>query len=713
MKNLFNNYLQKVSNRPPFPLVIQSDESECGLAALCMILNAHKIPVDLETLKSHYGSTRGGITVGELCTFSAQLGLRAIPTKSLGCSLENGPVIIFVRGEHFSVLWQIEESNYCVADPSDGNLIFTSVGEFNEYYSGVSISFRRIKSHDNNLLADFQPKSTPTIASLIRWKSLAIKFIALLAIVSAFLTLANAAAQDIFMTYVVEENEISWTQGLIVISILISLLLSAVSLLMQVTLQKQLQAAILLWNNKLFASLFQAPYTFFVNKTSGLIAARFAQIDQAVEGFQGAVLSVFLGLLNLFVFVVAVLLVSPSLAFISAVAIAGFLFVGAKFYGLNIQNNYLVRQAECGLASAEFKLISGREQIVLEKSDIAISRELSDRYVELTGASTNVGIVGIYNEFFLSCVDQLLNASLLVVSSILIVQGHLTTGVYAAISVIVQTAMAPVRSLSMILETIQNSRLSFQAASDLYQDTPENASVSNLDQNKQNETSSLIEFKNVYFKYSLFSKPILENTSFSIKSRSGKSLAIRLDGDTGAGKSTFLNLILGMIKPSAGQILVRGHHITALSQVNKNSLIQYIDREPIIISGSIYKNLSLGSSPSKDDLERVIGALGLTHQSIFSSQLNRHIQDIKSISTGQAVMISLVRAALLKPELLLIDESLVSIPESLHQNIIDGMLGIGINLLIVQHGTSKVIQKLPCLPLHSIKVKKTDFEDQK
>ena len=698
-KQVLGNYLKRISQQPPFPLTIQADESECGLASLTMILCAYGLSIDIELLRSRYGSTRGGMNIGELCEFSSSLGLRAIPTSNAIFDELTHPCIIFVRGEHFAVLWQIENSKYYVADPSDGGLVLDSE-QFNEYYSGISISFRVIKSVFNELKATTAATVRPSIASLVEWKSLAVNFIIVLAVISAVLTLANAAAQDVFMTFVVEENEILWTRGLITATVGIAVLLAFTSLMMQITLQKQLQKSIYQWNTNLFKSLFRAPYSFFVNKTSGLIASRFNQIDEAVSGFQSALVSSLLGALNLIVYVIAVLLVSPQLALISAIGIAGFIFVGTKFYGFNIQNNYLLREAECDSAAAEFKLISGRDQIILEKAEPAIKRELSKAYAGIASAEAKTNIVGAYNEFFMSCIDQLLNTLLLVVSSILIVQGHLTTGTYAAISVIVQTALEPVRSLASIVETFQNSKLSFNTASELYQqelsagDNP----FDSIEQDESNSNSAdVLQFKSVEFRYSIYDQTIFSDANLKIHSRTGKPLAVRLDGNTGSGKSTFMNLVLGLLTPVRGEVNVCGFNVSKLDQKSKNALVHYVDRDPTLVPGTVERNSMLGCSASGKDFKDAVSKLGFSELSIFASQSDRYIHDRNSLSTGQAVMISLVRAALIRPRLLLIDESLISIPEELHQGVIDGFRDIGVNLLVIQHGTSEAVDKLPTI----------------
>ena len=688
--------IQRLSHQPPFSIAIQSDETECGLASLTMIARALGTSCELEDLRRFYGSTRGGMTIGELCDLASLLGFQGKPKRCAPPELIALPSILFVKGEHFSVLWKIEDSRYFVADPSDGLLIFTCE-DFREYYSGIAISF--LKTSPSKLPIEV-PKTADrqlSLKSLLFSRSLVVKTIVALAVISTTFTLLNAGAQDVFMTYIVEEAEIFWTKGLILITIFIAFVLATSSLMLQIAVQRQLQDVIRSWNIDLFTSILRAPYSFFVNKSSGLISSRLSQVNEALSGYQSALVMAFTGLLNLSVYLLAVLLVSPPLALVSLLGIAGFMYVGIRFYGLNLQNNYLLRDAESVTASSEFKLIGGRSQIVIEGAQVAIERDLADAYIALGKASLDISRVSAFNEFWLGTVDQCLNAFLLVCSSILIINGQMTTGTYAAINVIIGTALEPIRSLSTIIETIQNSRLTFDSAAELYQE--ESTSTSALSSLDQTGSAPVIELEDVSYAYSLYSEPVINSANLTIRSKTSSPVAIRLDGDSGSGKSTVLNLLMGLIQPTSGVVRIFGLDVSSIQMADIRRLIQYVDRSPLIINGSVESNARLGTDSTSEDYQQIVLALGLHQEPLFRRQSSRYLFDETSVSTGQGVMINLVRAALMKPKLLLIDESLVSLPENLHRQVLEGLLSLDINLLVVQHGESSLVSSLPTLQM--------------
>ena len=692
----FNQLLRKWSYQPPFPVVLQSDETECGLASLAMVFSAMGRTTCIEDLRKDYGSTRGGETIGELCKFAERYGFRAIPSRSNQIDPKCLPCILFVRGEHFSVLWKINNNRFSIADPSDGCLLLDA-DQFSAYYSGIFLKLRTIHRQDINkqLISESIPEPEQTLLPINQQVAIPVLIIAL---IIAILTLATASFQDIFMTYVVEEGDILWTRGLVNLTIGFSIVLAAATFVLQIILQRFLQINILQWNTKLFNSLFNAPYSFFVNKTTGLISSRFNQVDEALSGFQSAALSALLGSLNLFIFLIAIIWVSIPLAIVSAVGIAGFIFTGIKFFGLNLQTNYLLRQAECESSSAEFKLISGREQIVIEKNQASIMRELATGYVNQSIAELKISRVANWNEFFLSTIDLSLNALLLIVSAILIINGSLSTGTYAAVSVIIGTALQPVRSLAQIIEVLQNSRLSFNTANELLQTASPPDSI-NLEPKTDQPA---LEISGVSFKYSIYGENIHNNVNLKLASKNSLPIIVRLDGGTGAGKTTLFNLILGLLKPTAGEVLINGVNIHSLSQSNRNQMVQFVDRNPFILPDTIINNTLLGSNAKTEDLHHCLKTIGLDQEPLFREQAHRLLNDGTSISTGQGVMIALVRALLAKPRLLLLDEALTSLPEDSHLQILKGIRQLGINLILIQHGTSKVLANLPTVQVHNI-----------
>jgi ABC-type transport system involved in cytochrome bd biosynthesis fused ATPase/permease subunit len=160
-----------------------------------------------------------------------------------------------------------------------------------------------------------------------------------------------------------------------------------------------------------------------------------------------------------------------------------------------------------------------------------------------------------------------------------------------------------------------------------------------------------------------------------------------------------LNLVLGLQKPTKGTIRIKGIDINSLSTDDRIHLVQLVDRNPFILNDSVLRNTLLGTNANQRDLHDCLETLGLSSEPLFREQSHRYLADALAVSTGQAVMIALLRATLMRPQLLLIDEALSSLPEDKHRHIIQGLQKLGINVLLVQHGTSPILADLPTFQL--------------
>ncbi len=172
---------------------------------------------------------------------------------------------------------------------------------------------------------------------------------------------------------------------------------------------------------------------------------------------------------------------------------------------------------------------------------------------------------------------------------------------------------------------------------------------------EQLQQKGTIEFKNVSFRYPEADADVLENISFTVSQ--GQTVAFI--GSTGSGKSTLINLIPRFYDCSDGEILINGHNVKDFSQHDLHEIIGYVPQKGILFSGTVKSNIKYGKEDASD--EEVEKAINISQSNFvydLPNGLDYHIsQGGKNVSGGQKQRLSIARAIIKDPDILIFDDS--------------------------------------------------------
>ena len=177
-----------------------------------------------------------------------------------------------------------------------------------------------------------------------------------------------------------------------------------------------------------------------------------------------------------------------------------------------------------------------------------------------------------------------------------------------------------------------------------------------------------IEFDDVSFKYPDGDELVLEH--FSLKIPFGSNIAIV--GETGAGKSTLVNLVCRFYEPTEGRVLIDGRDARERSQLWLHSAIGYVLQTPHLFSGTVRENLLYGNPDATE--EEIARALELVSATEVVARLEKGLDnDVGEggdlLSTGEKQLISFARAILADPKILVLDEATSSVDTMTEQKI--------------------------------------------
>ena len=200
-----------------------------------------------------------------------------------------------------------------------------------------------------------------------------------------------------------------------------------------------------------------------------------------------------------------------------------------------------------------------------------------------------------------------------------------------------------------------------------------------------------IEFDDVSFKYPDGDEYILEH--FNLKIPHGSNIAIV--GQTGAGKSTLVNLVCRFYEPTSGRVLIDGKDARERSQLWLHSSIGYVLQTPHLFSGTVRENLLYGNPDATDG--EIMNALRLVSAEEIVAKLEKGLDsDVGEggdlLSTGEKQLLSFVRAILADPAILVLDEATASVDTLTEKKIQSAISEIikGRTTLMIAHRLSTV-----------------------
>ncbi len=202
-----------------------------------------------------------------------------------------------------------------------------------------------------------------------------------------------------------------------------------------------------------------------------------------------------------------------------------------------------------------------------------------------------------------------------------------------------------------------------------------------------------IEFRDVSFKYPDGDEYILEH--FNLKVPQGTNVAIV--GETGAGKSTLVNLVCRFFEPTSGQILIDGRDARERSQLWLHSNIGYVLQSPHLFSGTVLENLRYGKpDATMEEIEAAVKSVSA--DGVIARMEKGYQSEVGEggdlLSTGEKQLLSFARAILADPRIFVLDEatsSIDTVTEKLIQDAIEHLMK-GRTSFVIAHRLSTIRQ---------------------
>jgi len=439
--------------------------------------------------------------------------------------------------------------------------------------------------------------------------------------------------------------------------------------------------------NKLYNHILCLPVGYFNKESSGVIISRVMYDVEALNGLISDVLRTFIVEVPTVIFLLGVAfyrrwdLTLMSLILLPLIAYSTRKFgKGVKTKKKEAQKklSFLTHKIGESVFGTRIIKIFNREKIMEDK----FRNENQRYYREL------LRVIRL-KEFTKLIIDAVTGVGIAVVlwyGGNMVVNGTITSGVFASILVAIYMMFSPMKKIGEAYGGLQETRASIERIDTLFNAKHEEEGHIKIDGFKIS-----LKFENVSFSFPESNTPVLVDVNLEIK----RGEVVAIVGRSGVGKSTLVDLIPKFYIPSSGRLTIDGIDIREIEIHSLRELIGIVSQDIILFNDTVKKNIAFGKSGvSEDD---IIEAAKMAYAAEFINELPQKYDTVIGdrgvrLSGGQRQRIAIARAILKNPPILILDEatsSLDSVSEVFVQKALDKLMS-GRTTVVIAHRLSTI-----------------------
>lgn len=668
--------------------VLQKDEKDCGPACILTIAKQYNSNFSIAKLRQISGTDRNGTNLTGIIKGLDYLGFETKAVKVEDKKIDNSvsfPIIAHVETEdnllHYVVVHNVTKRKIIISDPSDG-IKKLSHKEFSSIWTGILVlvepkkDFQKRNEKDNSLTRFFYV--------LKNQKSLLFN-IFLVSMLYTLLGIVTSFSSKFLIDYILKDRLLTTLNvmviGMVMLEI-IQMLLSIFRGYLLIFLGQKIDITILLGY---YNHVIKLPMNFFSTRKIGEITSRFSDADNINDAVAETVLTLMLDVITATVGGIIVYLQNQYLFFVSIIVLLFYLLIVFSFKEILKKINNEVLENNSQLTSYIIQSINGIETIKAYNLEKNIQDETEFKYLKVIKSSFKRS--KIYNLLgFLSGVVELVGNTLIMwVGATQVMKGRLTLGEMMVFNTLLGYFTDPLKSLISLQPTIQTATVSADRLGEIIDLDIEQSDEKMIPQNLKGD----IEIKGLNFRYGT-RELILKNINMEIKQ--GEKIA--LVGESGSGKTTLAKLILKFYDFEKGDININDFNLKDIDNTFLRNKISYISQDMFLFNKTIKENLMLSDEIEIDDvieLSKKVNAYEFINE--LPQRFDYMIEENgTNLSTGQKQRLSILRALLKKPDILIMDEAtsnLDSITESAIQKTLNNP-EFNMTTIIIAHRLSTI-----------------------
>jgi NHLM bacteriocin system ABC transporter peptidase/ATP-binding protein len=670
------------------PTVLQMEATECGAAALGIVLAHHGRRVPLEELRVSCGVSRDGSKAGNVVRAARGYGLVANGMRREVDELLAGafPVIVFWNFNHFVVVEGASKSKVYLNDPAIGPRT-VSHEEFARSFTGVSLEFEK---GPDFIRGGAAPGLLARLGDRLNGHGTAIAVVTWISLLLVLPGVIVPGMTKVFVDSVLIRQLDGWLAPLVVGLCLTFLLNIALRWLQGLALLR-IELRLALDQSARFAwHVLSLPAAFFSQRYTGDLVNRVEANDRVAtllaRDFGNAAASCLTA-----AFLGAVMITYDAILAAIAIGGAALNIVVVRLLSRSLADLALRLQTEQGkLFSTSVIGLQSIETLKATGGENDFFAKWAGYHARAFNSEQTLAVYQHAIDLLPSVLLGLTSAAVLGIGALQIIDGGLSIGTLVAFQALLMNFSGPVQQVVGVAGKVQRASADLSRLDDVLNHPRDwRFRAAAADAPAEARAPGHLSMQDVSFGYNALEPPLIEALSLDVAP--GRWVA--LVGVSGSGKSTVGRLITGLLEPRSGQILIDGYPLAAWGRERLSKIVSSVDQDIRLFAGTIHDNVALWDDTiDHASMVAAIDDAGLAPSvhSMAGNFLGTVEEGGRNLNGGQRQRIEIARALVREPAILVLDEATSGLDAVSENEILTAVRRRGMTCVVIAHRLSTI-----------------------